>query len=174
MTVSTKTKLEVREHRSSAAILERKELRLAPLWPKFGANLGTLIRTADAVGASLVMPKLTHKVERDLHRGNTIGNDKVLVEAVGDPISYLREEKEAGTRIVALEIAHDSISPGKIARIDGPTVLVIGHESLGIPADAWEYIDEALELPQLGVGNSLNVIVAASMAAYLLKGLLDV
>ena len=30
----------------------------APLWPMHGANLGTLLRTCDAVGACLAVPKL--------------------------------------------------------------------------------------------------------------------
>jgi tRNA (guanosine-2'-O-)-methyltransferase len=29
----------------------------APLWPKYGVNLGTLLRTCDAVGACLAVPR---------------------------------------------------------------------------------------------------------------------
>ena len=33
-------------------------LIIAPLWPKYGVNLGTLLRTCDAVGACMAVPKL--------------------------------------------------------------------------------------------------------------------
>jgi tRNA (guanosine-2'-O-)-methyltransferase len=33
-------------------------LIVAPLWPKYGVNLGTLLRTCDAVGACTAVPKL--------------------------------------------------------------------------------------------------------------------
>jgi len=43
----------------------------APLWPMHGANLGTLLRTCDAVGACLAVPRLPW-VPEALARGNTL------------------------------------------------------------------------------------------------------
>jgi tRNA (guanosine-2'-O-)-methyltransferase len=43
----------------------------APLWPLHGANLGTLLRTCDAVGACLAVPRLPW-VPEALARGNTL------------------------------------------------------------------------------------------------------
>ena len=43
----------------------------APLWPMHGANLGTLLRTCDAVGACLAVPRLPW-VPDALTRGNTL------------------------------------------------------------------------------------------------------
>src|SRR6204780_5936253 len=43
----------------------------APLWPMHGANLGTLLRTCDAVGACLAVPRLSW-VPEALARGKTL------------------------------------------------------------------------------------------------------
>jgi tRNA (guanosine-2'-O-)-methyltransferase len=43
----------------------------APLWPMYGVNLGTLLRTCDAVGACLAVPRLPW-VPEALARGNML------------------------------------------------------------------------------------------------------
>jgi hypothetical protein len=35
-------------------------LVVAPLWVAYGANLGTLLRTCDAIGACLAVPRTAH------------------------------------------------------------------------------------------------------------------
>jgi tRNA (guanosine-2'-O-)-methyltransferase len=52
------------------------------------------------------------------------------------------------------------------------TVMVLGHEATGIPAEALHLLDAAVEIPMLGTGMSLNVAVAGSLVLYKLAGLL--
>jgi tRNA (guanosine-2'-O-)-methyltransferase len=52
------------------------------------------------------------------------------------------------------------------------TVVVLGNESYGIPPDALELLDLAVEIPMVGTGLSLNVAVAGSLVPYKLAGLL--
>jgi tRNA G18 (ribose-2'-O)-methylase SpoU len=52
------------------------------------------------------------------------------------------------------------------------TVLVLGHERTGIPAEALDLLDEVVEIPMVGSGASLNVAVAGSLVLYRLAGLL--
>ena len=52
------------------------------------------------------------------------------------------------------------------------TVVLLGHEHNGIPADAMELIDVAVEIPMIGTGASLNVAVAGSLVLYRLAGFL--
>ena len=52
------------------------------------------------------------------------------------------------------------------------TIVVLGHEHDGIPDDAMELIDVAVEIPVIGTGASLNVAVAGSLVLYWLAGFL--
>jgi len=52
------------------------------------------------------------------------------------------------------------------------TVAVLGNEGYGIPPEALDHLDLAVEIPMLGSGASLNVAVAGSLVLYKLAGLL--
>ncbi|MEV5714142.1 hypothetical protein AB0L41_09605 [Amycolatopsis mediterranei] len=69
----------------------------APLWPLHGANLGTLLRTCDAVGACLAIPW----VPEALRRGNTLRRP-ACVHWVHDPPGRLARERAAGTWVVGI------------------------------------------------------------------------
>lgn len=164
----TKAKDEVRAERRRTRAGQLPTLWVACLWPKNGLNLGTLVRTCDAVGAGLVV---THgeSATKALRQGDTIGLHNVWLSYVRDPLTYL-----AGFRghRAAIELATDSRPIAGLALVDEPTVLVLGHENYGIPDEAWQHIDAAYEIPMVGVGNSLNVAVAGSLALYAASGLL--
>jgi tRNA (guanosine-2'-O-)-methyltransferase len=42
-----------------------------------------------------------------------------------------------------------------------------------VPAEAWELIDEVVDIPMVGQGASLNVAVAGSLVLYRLAGLME-
>ena len=46
------------------------------------------------------------------------------------------------------------------------------HEQTGIPPEAVELLDVAVEIPMVGSGASLNVAVAGSLVLYRLAGLI--
>jgi tRNA (guanosine-2'-O-)-methyltransferase len=147
-------------------------LYAAPLWPLHDANLGTLLRTCDAVGACLVVPRLRW-VREALHRGNTVHlRQHACVHWAGDPLEWLAAQRGFGTRIVGVELADEAtrLADLKVAR--RRTVAVLGHEREGIPPEALDYLDEAVEIPMVGTGSSLNVAVAGSLVLYKLAGLL--
>lgn len=50
--------------------------------------------------------------------------------------------------------------------------MVLGHERDGIPDEAMELLDVAVEIPMAGGGASLNVAVAGSLVLYRLAGFL--
>ena len=52
------------------------------------------------------------------------------------------------------------------------TIAVLGHEQTGIPPEALELLDVAVEIPIIGTGASLNVAVAGSLVLYRLAGLI--
>lgn len=170
---------------SAARVRPRKELRTvrrdrshscwdhliaAPLWPKHGVNLGTLLRTCDAVGSCLAVPRRPW-VPEALARGNTL-RKPVCVHWVNDPLAWLEQQREHGSQIVGIELADESVRLGDLPAARRRTVAVLGHESDGIPPEAMELLDLAVEIPMVGTGHSLNVAVAGSLVLYKLAGLM--
>jgi tRNA (guanosine-2'-O-)-methyltransferase len=51
------------------------------------------------------------------------------------------------------------------------TLVLLGHERLGLPEEAWGLLDDVVEIPMVGRGASLNVAVAGSLVLYRLSGL---
>ena len=146
---------------------QRIPIVVAALWPKNGLNLGTLGRTVDAVGAWMVTPS-SSLASKAIRRGNTIGGCIPWETIDEDPYEWLAKHN---CRKVAVELAHNSTPISELNVYSGDTILVIGNELHGIPNAALELCDEAVEIPMSGVGNSLNVTVAASIVLYKLAGL---
>ncbi|MFI6523027.1 TrmH family RNA methyltransferase [Spirillospora sp. NPDC050679] len=142
----------------------------APLWPLHGANLGTLLRTCDAVGACLAVPRLPW-VPEALARGNTLRRPS-CVHWTGDPLAWLARERERGTHVLGVELADEAVRLADLPAARRRTVAVLGHERDGVPPEALDLLDAAVEIPMVGGGASLNVAVAGSLVLYRLAGLL--
>ena len=137
-----------------------------------GANLGTLVRTCDAVGACLAVPRLPW-VPDALARGNTLRHSACVHWAGRDACAVAgREQRTAGTRIVGVELAEEAIRLGDLPAARQRTIAVLGHEQTGIPPEAVDLLDVAVEIPMIGSGESLNVAVAGSLVLYRLAGFL--
>ncbi len=135
-----------------------------------GANLGTLLRTCDAVGACLAVPPFRW-VDEALARGNTLRRPS-CVHRIGDPTAWLAAEQSTGSRVVGVELADEAIRLADLPIADRRTVMVLGHEASGIPPQALDLLDYAVEIPMVGTGQSLNVAVAGSLVLYKLAGLI--
>jgi tRNA (guanosine-2'-O-)-methyltransferase len=145
-------------------------LYAAPLWPLHGANLGTLLRTCDAVGACMAVPPFPW-VDEALARGNTLRRP-ACVHRTGDPLTWLARARERGHRIVGVELADEAVRLADLPAAREPTVMVLGHEHSGIPPEALDLLDTVVEIPMIGQGASLNVAVAGSLVLYRLAGML--
>jgi len=144
-------------------------LLAAPLWPKYHENLGTLLRTCDAVGACLAVPR-RRGIAEALDRGNTL-RQPTCVHWVNRPADWLAAQRARGTAIVGVELADDAVRLGDLPAARGRTVIVLGNESDGIPYEALPLLDTVVEIPMMGTGMSLNVAVAGSLVLYKLAGL---
>jgi RNA methyltransferase, TrmH family len=119
-------------------------------------NIGTLIRSADALGPAFVAlsdgsadptgPKALRASMGALFR--------VPVVAYGD----------APGRRVAL-VAHGG-SPLKDVDLSGPTTFVLGPERGGLPEEVLATCDERVTIPLAGQAESLNVGTAGAIALY--------
>jgi tRNA (guanosine-2'-O-)-methyltransferase len=143
----------------------------APLWPLHGVNLGTLLRTCDAVGACLAVPRLPW-VPEALARGNTLRRPACVHWTGRDACAWLARQRAAGSRIIGVELADEAIRLADLPAARQRTIAVLGHEQTGIPPEAIDLLDVAVEIPMVGSGASLNVAVAGSLVLYRLAGLL--
>jgi tRNA (guanosine-2'-O-)-methyltransferase len=146
-------------------------LTIAPLWVAYDANLGTLLRTCDAIGACLAVPRTDH-YRQALRVGDTLrGRRPCLHWVAPTKEAWLDRQRADGRRLVAVELAEGAISLPRLEPAREPTVLLLGHEHHGVPDDVLAQVDGCVEIPMVGWGGSLNVAVAGSLVAYRLAGL---
>jgi len=128
-------------------------------------NLGAILRSAEAFGASGVLC-LTGTVSR--------WNAKAMRASAGSvfrlPVLASSESKaferlrEAGIRTLAA-MPHDA-QPLNETDLTGPVALVVGSEGSGLSAEAAAQCDARITIPCPGPVESLNASVAASVLLY--------
>lgn len=160
---------EIRENRRRRSHSCWGHLIVAPLWAQYEANLGTLLRSCDAVGACMAVPPHDW-VATALRRGNTVPG-RSCIHRTGNPQRWLERERERGARVVAVELVEGATRLADLPAARQRTVVLLGHESTGIPESILGLVDEAVEIPMVGRGASLNVAVAGSLVLYRLAGL---
>jgi tRNA (guanosine-2'-O-)-methyltransferase len=166
---SVRTPAEIRAQRRLRSHSCYDHLIIAPLWPKYGVNLGTLLRTCDAVGACLAVPRKPWTSEA-LAKGNTLRRPS-CVHWVNQPLDWLAAQRETGSAVIGVELIDGAVRLADLSVARRRTVVVLGNESDGIPTSATVLLDCAVEIPMVGSGMSLNVAVAGSLVAYKLAGL---
>lgn len=143
----------------------------APLWPQHGLNLGTLLRSCDATGACLAVPPWRW-VDEALARGDTLPRGaRPCVHRVNAPVEWLQAQAQSGASVLGVELLDGAVSLGRLDAARVRTVVVLGNEGSGIPAEAIDCLTGAVEIPMIGVGGSLNVAVAGTLVLYRLAGL---
>jgi tRNA G18 (ribose-2'-O)-methylase SpoU len=145
-------------------------LVVAPLWVAYEANLGTLLRTCDAVGACMAVPDSKH-YRQALHRGDTLVRRGCVHWVKPTRERWVAEQRARGSTVVGVELAEDAVPLTRLEPARQRTVVLLGHEHWGLPDEAWDLIDDVVEIPMVGRGSSLNVAVAGSLVLYRLAGL---
>lgn len=145
-------------------------LVVAPLWVAYDANLGTLLRTCDAVGACMAVVR-NARGRAALARGDTLRVRPHLHWVDRSPTAWIERERAAGTVVVAVEIAEGATPLALLEPARRRTLVLLGHEHDGVPDDVWPLVDQVVEIPMVGHGASLNVAVAGSLVLYRLAGL---
>jgi RNA methyltransferase, TrmH family len=142
----------------------RTRVMIADGWDLPG-NLGTLIRCADAAGASgvLVVEQgfgLSHPLVLKASMGAALA---MPVVAVGRPAAR-RWLREHGFRIVAADPAGSR--PYRDIDYRGPLAIVIGSERRGLAREWLAAADSIAAIPMLGSCDSLNAAVAGALLLY--------
>ena len=131
-------------------------------------NVGSIFRTSDAARIErLYLTGITATPEhRGVHKTALGAQDFVPWEHSKDPASLLQHFREAGYTLAVLEIT-DAPTPSDALRPDHfPLCLVVGNELHGVSDALVELADLALEIPQYGAKQSLNVSVAYGIAVF--------
>ena len=79
--------------------------------------------------------------------------------------AYLEEKRKEGYTLFGVEQTNESISLEKV-EFPAKSLLLLGKEQQGLPADLITLLDACVEIPQLGVIRSLNVHVTAALVTW--------
>lgn len=125
-------------------------------------NVGTIIRSADAVGATAVV---LGKGCADLYNPKTVrstmGSLFHLPIVEGELPALLPAAKKRGIKLVgtSLQAEHSCFA----ADWTESTWLLLGNESTGLSQEAAPHVDESVLIPMRGQAESLNVAMAATV-----------
>ncbi|HEV2079823.1 MAG TPA: RNA methyltransferase [Allosphingosinicella sp.] len=157
-------------YRAFATSLERIDRSAAPLWIVAQAlrdpgNLGTILRTGDAVGAGglilvddCVDPFSVEAVRASM---GALFTQKI---ATADWESFLGWLRSGPGELIgtSLNAAEDYQEP----RYRKPAFLLVGNEAQGLPTACEAQCDRLVKIPMLGKADSLNAAVATAVVAY--------
>ncbi|XP_041866764.1 probable methyltransferase TARBP1 [Melanotaenia boesemani] len=128
-------------------------------------NLGGLCRTCEIFGASaLALDSLRHISDKHF-QSLSVSSELWLPLLEVKPVEltdFLQVKKSEGYCIVGVEQTANSHSLQNY-QFPEKTLLLLGNEREGIPANLLQMLDVCVEIPQQGVIRSLNVHVSAAL-----------
>jgi 23S rRNA (uridine2479-2'-O)-methyltransferase len=125
-------------------------------------NLGTILRSAHALGAAgvVVTGHAADPYDPQAVRAST-GSLFRLPFGAATSVGSAADDQAAGRRLVGLDPAGDPIDD---VDLSGPLALVAGTESTGLSRRARERCDALASIPMVGDASSLNVATATAVA----------
>jgi 23S rRNA (guanosine2251-2'-O)-methyltransferase len=129
-------------------------------------NLGTLLRTAEAVGIHGVLLPFRHTATvTPAVVNSSSGATEHLLIVQANLAQAIQQLKEENIWVIGLEAGLEAQPLNKV-RLDGPLALVIGGEGSGMRTLVRHSCDGLMRLPMRGKVESLNAAVAGSVALY--------
>ena len=153
--------------------LERIDRNQSSLWIVAQAlrdpgNIGTILRTGDAVGAGglILIDDCADPFSVEAVRASmgALFTQEIAAARWPDFVDWLRsgEGQLVGT---SLKATHDYLE----AEYRRPCFLLIGNEQQGLPADYEAECDLLVKIPMAGRADSLNAAIAAAVMAFAVK-----
>ncbi|XP_032881793.1 probable methyltransferase TARBP1 isoform X1 [Amblyraja radiata] len=131
-------------------------------------NLGGLCRTSEIFGASALVVSNIHCVNDKQFQALSVSAEQWLtvIEVRPDQlIDYLQQKKTEGHTIIGVEQTANSQDLAHYSFPD-KTLLLLGNEREGIPANLIQHLDVCVEIPQCGIIRSLNVHVSGALLVW--------
>ncbi|CAD7043546.1 RNA methyltransferase [Pseudorhizobium halotolerans] len=129
-------------------------------------NLGTIIRTADAAGASgvILIGECTDPFSLETVRA-TMGSVFAVPLARATTEEFFAWQKRSGAQVVATHLA-GAVDYRTVNYEKKPTVLLMGNEQSGLPEALAKSADRLVRIPQQGRADSLNLAVATAVMLF--------
>ena len=131
-------------------------------------NAGTVIRCADAAGASGV---ILAGDSVDLYNPKTIRSSvgsafHLPIAVERDPVAAVKAAKAAGLTVLAADMHGTADLFTADALLAEPTAWLMGNEAWGLPPALAAEADEIVSIPIFGQAESLNLSTAAALCLY--------
>jgi tRNA G18 (ribose-2'-O)-methylase SpoU len=132
-------------------------------------NVGSVFRTADAFLVEEIRlcgytPQPPH---RDIHKTALGATDTVAWKYMNSAVEALREFRETGYRVLAVEQVEGSTALQSFEWPAGEKLaIVFGNEVEGVSEEVLACCHQCIEIPQFGTKHSLNVSVAAGIVLW--------
>jgi TrmH family RNA methyltransferase len=129
-------------------------------------NLGTLIRTADAVGAAAValIEPCVDPFDPKAVRGTMGSLFNLPLLRTSDVSVFFSWLRDRGLRLVGADSRRGAVwGEGVMA---GGVALVLGNETRGLSNEVYSFVEAWARLPIVGKAESLNVAVAGGVLMY--------
>lgn len=129
-------------------------------------NLGTIIRTADAAGASgvILVGETTDPFSMETVRA-TMGSVFAVPLVRTSVTDFLAWKKTAGVSLVATHLA-GAVDYRTIDYRKKPVVLLMGNEQAGLPEELAREANALARIPQAGRADSLNLAIATGIMLF--------
>ncbi|MFQ5569018.1 MAG: TrmH family RNA methyltransferase [Rhodothermales bacterium] len=131
-------------------------------------NVGSILRTSDAALIdTLFLTGITGTPDhRGVHKTALGAQDTVNWAYEKDPVEVVSRLRERGYTIAVLEITDEPTPTSAVTQVHFPLCLIVGNEVSGVREELVALADLALEIPQYGAKQSLNVAVAYGIAVF--------
>lgn len=144
-------------------------------------NVGSIFRTAEALGASKLilggitpfpsikndirLPHIKTRIDKAINKTALGSQFNIDYEYIENVISILKKYRSQDYQIVSLEQASNSIDLSNF-KPSSKLVMVVGNEISGVSLEIMKFVDQIIEIQLPGKKESLNVAQACAIAIY--------
>jgi TrmH family RNA methyltransferase len=154
--------------------LENLDRMAAPIWLVAQAlrdpgNLGTMLRTGDALGAGglILLDDCTDPFSAEAVRASmgAVFTQRIVQARWEEFLPWLRGADGSQRRQLVAASLQDAV-PYKDAAYEAPCFIMVGNEAQGLPLEYEQACDLRVTMPMRGRADSLNAAVAAAVLGY--------
>ncbi|MCA9354077.1 MAG: TrmH family RNA methyltransferase [Candidatus Kaiserbacteria bacterium] len=136
-------------------------------------NVGAIFRTADAAGVSKIFligytPAPIDRfgrVQSEIEKTSLGASQTISWEHHKSALPVVADLQEEGVSVVAIEQTSESVSLPTFS-VPKHVAYVMGNEVEGVSKEVLDMVDQVVDIPMLGMKESLNVSVATGIVLY--------
>ena len=132
-------------------------------------NIGSVFRTSDAfrLEAIYLCGITATPPHREIHKTALGATDSVLWEHYEDTLNAVKELKQRGYRIIAIEQAEGStLLQDFKPKSDEKLAFIFGNEINGVGEEIMTEVNDCVEIPQFGTKHSINISVSVGIVIW--------